>query len=741
MIRSYQIALIPVLVLFGCTGLKHISSNDPLFVDHEIKYIGKNAPEQKSLPEFNNVLLPKPNGKFLWMRPAVARNNMLSDSAKTKKFWKKKISEPVNLSLVKPNQIVRAISNRMFHSGYFQNSVDFDTVRIGKKKAKYQYNITLKEPYRLQDIVFPSSGDPLNQAISQAEKNSLLRSGDIYSLKTIKDERIRINRYLEEMGFVYFNPEFIIFQADSTTDKNKINIELSVKPDTPPESLKPYTIGKIFVHDDHDLENYSPDTLDYSPYYLITRNNRIKFNTLKKGLFLEPGQLYSRNSHIQTIRYLSSLPIIRYASIKFSEGEEPDQLNTFLYLTQRKRNAYSAEVNAIFRSTNYFGPGLIFSYTDRNARGGAEKLKIDLTGRYEVQISQGVVNPAYELGLQLNYTLPKLYPSFLEKYQKFGFPRTQITAGYNLFNRLDLYRLNSIYADLGYKWSKNDIMSHTLNPLEIVFTQVPEESKSDEFREYLAENPGVQRSFEEQFILGIGYGFTYDPGPKDRSEFYFRGGIDLAGNMLNLLFSATNAETDSIGRYTLFGVPFSQYARISTDFRYSYKLSKKSSLATRFISGVGIPFGNSGIVPYIKQFYVGGTNSMRSFIARSVGPGAEIPPEGFNDLTGDIRLEWNLEYRFTIAGNFKGALFTDMGNIWLYNKDPTRPDGNFQFDTFLKEIAVSTGFGMRWDFEFVIARVDIAYSLRTPYLPEGERWAKSIDILRPVINIAIGYPF
>lgn len=132
---------------------------------------------------------------------------------------------------------------------------------------------------------------------------------------------------------------------------------------------------------------------------------------------------------------------------------------------------------------------------------------------------------------------------------------------------------------------------------------------------------------------------------------------------------------------------------------------------------------------------------MRSFIARSVGPGAEKPPEGFNDITGDIRLEWNLEYRFTIKGDFKGALFTDIGNIWLFNEDPTRPDGDFQFDTFLNEIAVSSGFGMRWDFDFVIARLDFAYTLRTPYLPEGERWANGIDIWKPTINIGVGYPF
>lgn len=730
-----------MLLLWGCTGLKHISTDDPLFVDHEITYVEKISIDKSSVPNIDNVLQPKPNEKFLWMRPALSRNNILSDSAKTKKFWKNKVSEPVRLSQINPDQVARALNNRLSHSGYFHNSVGFDTVRIGKKKAKYQYITHLKEPYLLREVSFPEPVSPLTEALSQSQPQSMLVPGSIYSLAIIKEERIRINRYLADKGFIYFNPEHILIIADTTIGNKQMDVRVTVKPETPAEFRKPYEIGDIYIYDDHGLATYTPDTLDYSPYYLITRNNNIKFNALKRGIFLEPGQLFNRNNYIQTFRYLNKLPIISSASLKFTEGDTPDQLKTSLYLTQRKRIAYSAELNTIFRSTNFFGPGIIFSYTDRNARGGGEQLKLNLRGRFEVQISEGVVNPAYELGFDLVYTLPNLYPLFLENRKNVGQPRTHITAGYNLFNRLDLYRLNAYYTNIGYGWSKNDAISHSFNPLEFVYSRIPEESISEEFREYLEENPGVRRSFDEQFVLGMGYGFTFDPQSKGRSQFYFRGSIDLAGNILNAISSATNANTDSTGRFTLFGVSFSQYARITSDFRYSHKINNNSSLATRFIMGTGIPYSNSNIVPYIKQFYVGGTNSLRSFIARSVGPGAEMPPEGFNDLTGDIQLELNMEYRFTISGRFKGALFVDAGNIWLYNEDPARPDGNFQFNTFLEETAVSSGFGIRWDFEFVIARLDFAYTLRTPYLPKGERWANAINIWKPVLNIAIGYPF
>jgi outer membrane protein assembly factor BamA len=675
------------------------------------------------------------------MRPALARYNMLSDSAKKKKFWKNKINEPVVLSQVQPYLAGQILQNRIYHNGFFQSTIDFDTIQIGGKRAKYLYQITLNDPYKIGSVVFKESQDDLNEKISISQENSLLKEGDLYSLETIKNERIRVDRFLKDRGYLYFNPEFIFLQADSISQDHMVNIRVLVKPETPPESRIPYSIGKIYVHEDYALDNYFPDTLDLDPYFFLSEKSDLKKEALMRGIFIKPGQLYSQTNHTQTVRYLNNLPIIKSTSIRYSTGKQQNQLNTTIYLTKRKQYAYTAEFNTVFRSTNYFGPGVVFSYTNRNAGRGAEQLKINLRGRFEIQIADGVVNPAYELGLEFNYRFPKLYPSFIENPETRKLPQTTISTGYNLFYRLDLYRLNSVFMNFGYRWSKNDEISHRYNPVEMIFTQVPESSISDEFRDYLEENPGVRRSFEEQFVLGTGYEFTYDPSPTGKSKFFFRGGLDLSGNLIYAALELSDAKKDSIGRYSLFGVPFSQYLRTRLDFRYRFNISSNSRLVTRFITGIGVPYGNSDILPYIKQFYVGGTNSLRSFIARSIGPGSEVPPEGFSDLTGDIQLEWNLEYRFTLSGNLKSALFLDMGNVWLFNKDPSRPGGVFRFDKFLDELAISSGWGLRWDFDFIVARLDFAYTLRTPYLPEGERWTKKLDIWDPTINIAIGYPF
>jgi len=683
---------------------------------------------------------PEPNNTFLWMRPALARYNMLSDSGRTRKFWKNKIAAPVLLSQTKPGQVSEAIQNRIFHNGYFNNIVAFDTLRIGQRKAKYQYTITLHTPYRFDTIAFPKPVNDLTQKIHDSQPGSLLQRGDIYSLETAKNERVRIDEQLKEKGYIFFNADFISLKADTITGDHAIRAEVTVKPETPPESRIPYTIRNVYIHADHVRENAYTDTLQFGNYFLISQNNDLAFKALQNGIFLKPGELYTNSNYLHSVRYLNELPIIRNANMKFIPRGKKGELDAIVYLSQRKRLAYSAEFNTVFRSTNYFGPGIIFSYTDRNLNKGAEMLKINLRGRFEVQVSDGQVNPAYELGLEFNYIVPRFYPGFLFGLGEKRLPKTTASAGYNLFNRLDLYRMNSVFINFGYLWSRRDRITHSLHPIEVIFTTVPESSKSEAFINYLAENPGVQRSFDEQFMVGSGYEFTYNPS-HGRNNLFLRAGFDMAGNLLNGIYSASKASTDSLGRYKLLGVPFSQYVRTRIDVRYSFNFNQRSKLVTRFIVGVGVPVGNSSTMPYIKQFYVGGTNSLRSFVARSVGPGSEPPPTGYTDLTGDIRLEGNLEYRFDLSGKLKGALFVDAGNIWLFNNDEARPNGAFRLDTFAQDIAVSSGWGLRWDFDFIVARLDFAYTVRTPYLPAGERWATGIEFWNPTINIAIGYPF
>jgi outer membrane protein assembly factor BamA len=233
--------------------MKNISTKDPLYAGYEIQYTEAEAKKKTLNAQLKDVMKPKPNNTFLWMRPALARYNMLSEKRRKKKFWMNKVTPPVTLSQTQPGQVAAAIHNRIFHNGYFRNEVSYDTVRVDDKKAKYTYVITLHQPYRYESIVFPKpkAEDDLMQKISAQESESLLKVGDIYTLNAVKDERIRIDRNLKENGYIYFNPDFISVKADSVSGDHQIKAELTVKPETPPESRKAFTIRNVYIHDNH----------------------------------------------------------------------------------------------------------------------------------------------------------------------------------------------------------------------------------------------------------------------------------------------------------------------------------------------------------------------------------------------------------------------------------------------------------------------------------------------------------
>lgn len=420
---AFRLLLFLTAALTGCTGLKGISADDSLYVGHEISFVGSRERESGLSQLANEPVRPQPNPRFLWMRPALSRNNMLREKTKKKKFWRNKVANPVLLSHTNPVQCAAAIQNRIFHAGYFNNVVTVDTVLKGQRKVAFRYTILLHTPYRFASVVFPVPSTDILQQIHDGKEASLLRRGDVYSLDAVKQERVRIDRLLKEKGYIYFNPEFITVRVDTVTGDHQVNAEIIVKSETPPESKVPYIIRKVFIHDDHVLEETAPDTLQVENCFLISQHHALKFNALSRGLFLRPGEVYAYSNYMHTIRYMNDLPVIRNSSIKFLSNSKSDSLDVMLYLSQRKRYAYTAEFNAVVRSTNYFGPGVLFSYTDRNQHKGAELLKVDLRGRFEVQIVDGEVNPAYELGLKSTTDCHSFIRRYSSALQKKVYPR------------------------------------------------------------------------------------------------------------------------------------------------------------------------------------------------------------------------------------------------------------------------------------------------------------------------------
>jgi len=236
------------------------------------------------------------------------------------------------------------------------------------------------------------------------------------------------------------------------------------------------------------------------------------------------------------------------------------------------------------------------------------------------------------------------------------------------------------------------------------------------------------------------YDFTFDNSmTRQPNGFYFQTGISTSGNLLDLFKRGSSDENER--PYSFVGNIYSQFLKVSTDIRY-YRNLRNKSLVFRFYTGIGFPYSNSIVMPYVEQFYSGGSNSIRAFLARSLGPGNLPPPPPESEIidqTGDIKLEGNFEFRFGISKVIKGALFVDAGNIWLLNYDETRPGGEFHFNTFADQIAIGSGVGLRFDFNFFVLRTDFGFPVRTPYETDGSNWVRKMDNM--VFNFAIGYPF
>jgi len=700
------------------------------------------------------VITPQPNGKFLWMRPRLSIYNFIGNLKREKgiRSWiKRKIGKPpVRLSDATPENVTLVIENRLFNFGYFNANATYE-IKKNKKLAEIKYFIMPRVDYVIDSIAFPEKSDPINALIAGTREGTLIQQGESYELGILESELQRIEDVLKDSGYYYFDNNYLKFAADSASGDHQVNLRLFLKPDRPLNATRQMNIGNIIVHDEYTLEDYHPDTLHFDGITYLSSSYRTRPQIIIDQIFMRPGDRYSRSMHFRTLNHLTSLGIYKLVNANFIADSSESKLQPNLFLTLQQKNSLSAELNAVVRTTNYTGPGINLNWKNRNLFRGAEIFSMNFNGSFEFQIGADSINTSFELGLDAGLELPRVVPFKLKKLSPEFVPVTNIRIGTKMFRRVELYTLISSYAQFGYKWRQSTYINHDLNLIDVSFTRVGNETQA--FRDYLEANPIVKRSFEEQFIVGIGYSFTYDNRLKNKiNSIYLNPSVESAGSIVSLFYKTIKGKLEEPGdQYKLFGVPYSQFIKIRNEIRDYYKIGRNSLLVTRGIIGVGIPYGNSEVIPYIRQFFAGGTNDLRAFVSRTVGPGSYNPPVSNLgvDQTGDIKLAANVEYRFSFTRLLKGAFFLDAGNVWLKNDDPERPGGSFDWNRFYKEIAVGTGVGLRFDADFVVVRFDFAWPVFRPNLLPGERWViKDFNPLSSnwrkenlLLNFAIGYPF
>ena len=759
------ICLLFLLISASCSNIKYLPKGEKLYIGGNVKIEGDSIKksEKKALQtELKGLLRPKPNTTILGLRPKLLAYNIAGTPKKAKglRSWlKNKIGEPpVFASSVdlKKNQSV--LQNRLENKGYFQAVVTGDTTSKNRQ-VKAEYLAALGPRYLISSVNFPVDSGLLEKAILASSSKTLLKSNEPFNLDVIKGERERIDQNLKEKGFYYFSPDYLYVRVDSTVGQHRVNLYVTVKPETPTLVRRPYTIKDIYIYPNFNLTQSQIDTskadaILHKGYYVIDKEKTFKPDVFSRSMFFKSGEVYNRTDHNLSLSRLVNLGSFKFVKNRFERNQSSfdPSLDAYYYLTPLPRKSFRGEVLGTTKSNNLTGSELSLSWRNRNTFRGAEQLSIRGYGSFEVQVSgtQSGFN-TYRLGTEATLSIPRFLIPFVDINTSDAFvPRSKFTLGYEILNKRKLYSLNSFRASAGYNWKENIRKEHELNLLSINYVQPA--NITPLYDSILATNITLAKTVEKQFIFGTTYSFTYNDQPEvaRKNNIYFNGNIDLAGNILGLLKGADYTTGDTA---TLFGARFSQYAKVDGDFRYYFKTGRNSKIASRLIGGVGYPYGNSPELPFIKQFFVGGSNSIRAFRARSVGPGTyrldDSSTDNFlPDQSGDLKLEFNTEYRQKLAGIVHGALLLDAGNIWLFRDNPDKPGAKFSKE-FLSEMAVGTGVGLRFDLSFLVLRTDLAFPIRKPWLPKENRWVfdqikfadKQWRRENLVFNLAIGYPF
>ncbi len=726
--------------LYG--GAKVLIDKEPLIV------------KEKALRgELTDLLSPKPNSKVFWM----FRTKLWVHYRAQKKpkglirFIAKRYGQaPVLFNPEFAQRNVVQIENYLFNNGYFDGTAKYDTIQK-KKIAWINYQVSPRNRYDYKQIVLKVDSGKLGDLILAKATETNLKEGAYYDAEILKMERSRINGVVRQAGYYEYEPEAITYKAD--TSRLNHNINLSVKPLSEKDGIPyhPFRLNNVYVYPEYsalytDIEN--ADTIVFENYHFISTLNEVRPAALADKMLFNKGSLYSQRNYEYSLNHLLQLDLYKFVDIKFVKvpSDSTSLLDIYVYLTPdaRREVQVEAEANTV---EGYLGTLFNLGFRDKNRFRGAEAFSLNLGTGIETPLGQTFIH-TFEINAQAKLQVPKLLVPFkMGKISRNYIPFTNIAVGYSFARRLQQYNIGLANFSFGYDWRASRKSQHLLTPAFLNFVQLI--SADSSFLVQLDQNPIQKRSFTNQLIFGSNYSFLYSnpsPNGKVRDYTYFKSSMEITGNLAYLVGKIVNAGGKP---YEMLGIPFAQYARFDVDIRrYAYLTRKGTqSLIGRFVAGVGIPYGNSGVLPYVKQFFTGGSNDLRAFRLRSLGPG--ISPAFDNesnasnfDRTGDIKLAANLEYRFSLTKYLKGALFTDAGNVWLYNGDA---ESRFRWSQFYKQLGVGAGVGARLDLSFFVIRLDWAFPLHTPIdgwvvknaQPFKKDWRKD----NIVWNLAIGYPF
>jgi outer membrane protein assembly factor BamA len=754
-----------LLFMVACNTTKHIPEGEYLLDRVDVQMDDRGMDKAALMP----YIQQQPNASKVGLG---IYNLVRNDSGWVKKIVRKIGEPPVLFNSHLVTLSVNELNMQMRNTGYLQSTVSarVDTM---DKKAVVSYLIHNGEPYRIRNYTLDLPQLQMYRSVDEAgqldsvESNSrrsqrmrrsrpLIEEGAVFDLNVLEKERERVCSQLRNRGYYTFTEDNLHYLVDTALHFNQVDLTMILTDST--EQMVPYTVQRVNVFSGYDplaREEYQiVDSLNYDGLHIYYDDAHfLRPRVIREKVLVRPGQLYNERQGESTYGLLQALGSMGRVDMQYNNNSnysDSTLLDCNIFLTPGNNHLLQAGLEGTNKAGD-LGVAVDITYGNLNFFNGSETFNIRLRGAYEFvgrhQTDDALLDNYYELGISPSLTFPQLHLPLINAYLEDRYKaKTQYSLGYNIQRRSEYVR-NFFNVSWKFSWSSlRNKLSQTLSLVDINYVNMP--WQSDKFREYLQNDVDLltKNSYNNVFTAGIAYNLIYtnvDVGRMRQRLYTIRFGAESSGNMLGWIFDAVYAhqQKERTGPYDIFGNPFAQYVKGNIDFAETFPLDENNSLAFHAGAGVAYPYKNSSILPFEKRYYGGGPNNVRGWHTRYLGPGSFQGKKG--DPTthvGDISLIVSAEYRFRLLQWLEPAFFIDAGNIWTINDYAAQPGGLFRWDTFYREIAVGTGIGLRFDFKFLVFRLDAGTQVYDPAAGRSVFFrGRFFD--HSAVHVAIGYPF
>ena len=751
--------------------------------DHSVK-----KKERISAEDVSKYIRQTPNKHFLGTDFYVWVYNLANpDKDNWWNNFKRKIGEePVLFDIDDTEKSADNLKIYLESHGYFASEVRYkvDTT-YRKQRAKVTYSLKQNRPYIIDKISYDYRDRFLEPILRPDTANCLIKVGELFDITKLDAERERIAGFLKDRGYYGFSVNNIEYLADTVTHKNKVGITMIIKQklegynsrgDAIYDNNAVYRLRNINIVPNYDAalakeqQNYfvQLDTTTYRGLNILFNGKRpnVRPQVLRPALPLYPNAVYDYSHVARAYNNLMQMSYFKSARIMFNEVADSASTNRYItymgasdstrlnytrerYLdcnilcTPALKQSIKAELEASTTSS-FYGAKATFGYQNRSIFRGAEMLELNGTIGYEyMKAPDAKKRNAMEFGLLAGLSFPRFLIFRTSGLSRVASPRTRFELSYNYQDR-PYYRRGLSSAVWSYSWRNLGHSSFVISPISLNWVDV---GYIDEGYYNSLQNEYLKRSYESQLIMAIAGSYAYNNQrlKTTRNQTSVRANWELAGNLLDGLMHLFSKPVAGENYYNVLGIRYSQYLRADISASHRIMLGDVTAIAGRLYAGFGLAYGNSSAMPFDRMFYAGGSNSMRGWAPRMLGPGSSPLPDNvvYPTQMGDMKLEANLELRFPIWGIFHGATFFDVGNVWYMGRDGvTYPEESvFHFNSFYKQLGFNTGVGLRIDIQFAILRLDWGIQLYSPNRPAGERWIHNFKWANTSLNFGVGYPF